>query len=176
MKIGVAPSVVKQVWSVLSGVLKSKSDALKGKAAHTMKAKVAVLGLIKNKKIFGAISHKMNSLFGHEECQSHSSNNMALTVYHASAANEMPCEVLQHSEQELDYLSHALFDSETPAENPANSVCVAEGRRSTCSEMGQLENEIDILADAFIRRFRNQMYLQKQDSFERYREMLNRSV
>lgn len=42
MKIGEAPSVVKQVWSVLSGALRSKSSAVKGKAAHAMKSKVAV--------------------------------------------------------------------------------------------------------------------------------------
>lgn len=92
-------------------------------------------------------------------------------MYHAFAADEMPCE------QELDYLSHALFETDqTPAGNPRNSVSVADGGMSTCSDVSQLEDEIDILADAFIRRFRTQMYLQKQDSFERYRAMLNRSV
>ena len=65
-----------------------------------MKTKVVVLGLIKNKKIFNAISEKMNSLLGNEETQSHSSynnnNNMALTVYHASVQeDEIP---VQHCE------------------------------------------------------------------------------
>lgn len=52
------------MWSVLNGELKSKSNAVKGKATHALKTKVVVLGLVKNKKIFGAISHKMNSLSG----------------------------------------------------------------------------------------------------------------
>ena len=164
MKIEGASSVVKQVWSVLSGELKSKLNAVKGKAAHGMKAKVVVLGLINNKKIFGAISHKMNSLFGHEESQSH---NMDLTVlYHVFAADDeiIPCEVLQLCEQELDR-SHS--------DNPRNSVSVTQGPRiSTCSG----EDQIDILAEDFIRRFRSQMVLQKQNSFQRYREMLDRRV
>lgn len=176
MKIGGAPAVVRQVWSVVSGVLKSKSSVVKGKAAHAMKSKIAVLGLIKNKKLYVAISQKMNSLFGHEESQSYSSNNMALTVYHASASDEMPCEVLQQCEQQLDYLSEAPSESDTPLVSTINSVCVTEDRLCRYSDVGQLEDEIDILADAFIRRFRAQMYLQKQDSFKRYRDMLNRSV
>jgi len=165
MRIGEAPSVLKQVFSALSGVLKSKSNGVKGKAAHAMKAKVAVLGVIKNKKIFCSISHKMNSMFGHEGSQSH--NMQPFTGYLDYAADEMPCEVLQHCKQELEYLSHALLESETP------SVSVIEGPpMSTCS----VEDEIDILAEAFIERFRSQMNLQKQNSFQRYREMLDRSV
>lgn len=178
MKIEGAPSVVKHVWSVLSGLVKSKSNAVKGKAAHdAMKAKVVVLGLINNKKIFGTISHKMNSLFGHEESQKpySSNNNMPLTVYDDFApADEMPCEVREQCDQELEYPSHAILDSEKPCDEfPRNYVSVTEGpRMSTCS----MEDEIDILAEDFISRFRKQMLLQKQNSFQRYREMLDRSV
>lgn len=112
MKIEEAPCVVKQEWSVLSGLLKSKSSSVKGKAAHVMKSKVAVLGhiknkkifgLIKSKKIFGAISGKMNSLFGHEEKQRQysSDNNMALMAYHASQPeDERSCEVLNSASRD----------------------------------------------------------------------------
>lgn len=195
MKIEEAPSVVKQEWSVLSGLLKSKSSSVKGKAAHVMKSKVAVLGhiknkkifgLIKSKKIFGAISGKMNSLFGHEEKQRQysSDNNMALMAYHASQPDdERFCEVLQQCEPGLECLVNALLESDLPTDNPRNSVSViVEGQRmSTCSE-GQrmstcsVEDEIDILAEDFIRRFRSQMVLQQQNSFQRYQEMLDRGV
>jgi len=161
--------VVRQVWSVLSTVLKSKSNTVKGKTAHALKTKIAVLGLIKNKKIFGAISHKMNSLFGLEESRGHysSDNNTFAPV------DEIPCEDLQEREQELEHLSHAILESESPSDNPRNSVSAIESSRmSTCLA----EDEIDILAETFIRRFRSQMLLQKQNSFQRYREMLDRSV
>lgn len=168
--------MVRQVWSVLSSVLKSKSNAVKGKAAHAMKTKIVVLGLIKNKKIFAAISHKMNSLFGLEdsEGQYSSDNNTSLTMYYASTpVDEMPCEDLQHCEQELGHLSHAIHDSEWPSDNSRNYVSAIESSRmSTCS----VEDEIDILAEDFIKRFRSQMLLQKQNSFQRYRDMLERSV
>lgn len=186
MKIEEAPSVVKQEWSVLSGLLKSKSSSVKGKAAHVMKSKVAVLGhiknkkifgLIKSKKIFGAISGKMNSLFGHEEKQRQysSDNNMALMAYHASQPDdERSCEVLQQGEPGLECLVNALLESDLPTDNPRNCVSViVEGQRmSTCS----VEDEIDVLAEDFIRRFRSQMVLQQQNSFQRYREMLDRGV
>lgn len=176
MKIGGAPFVVRQVWSVMSSVLKEKSNTVKGKVAHTMKTKISVLGLIKNKKIFGAISHKMNSLFGLEENEGlySSDSNRSLTKYYASTpVDEMPCEALQQCEQELEHLSHAILESESPSENPTDSVSAIESTRmSTCS----VEDEIDILAEDFIRRFRSQMLLQKQNSFQRYREMLDRSV
>lgn len=165
--------MVRQVWSVLSSVLKSKSTTVKGKAAHALKTKIAVLGLIKNKKIFGAISHKMNSLFGLEESrrQYSSDNNTALTMYYALApVDEIPCEDLQEREQELEHLSHAILESESPSDNPTNSVSAIESSRMST------EHEIDILAEDFIRRFRSQMLLQKQNSFQRYREMLDRSV
>lgn len=186
MRIEEAPSVVKQEWSVLSGLLKSKSSSVKGKAAHVMKSKVAVLGhiknkkifgLIKSKKIFGAISGKMNSLFGYEEKQRQysSDNNMALMAYHASQPDdERFCEVLQQCEPGLEGLVNALLESDLPTDNPRNSVSViVEGQgMSTCS----VEDEIDILAEDFIRRFRSQMVLQQQNSFQRYEEMLDRGV
>jgi len=165
-----------EVWSVLSTVLKSKSNTVKGKTAHALKTKIAILGHIKNKKIFGAISHKMNSLFGLEESRGNysSDNNTALTTYYAFApVDEIPCEDLQEREQELEHLSHAILESESPSDNPRNSVSAIESSRmSTCPA----EDEIDILAETFIRRFRSQMLLQKQNSFQRYREMLDRSV
>jgi len=176
MKIAGSPWVVRQVWSVLSSVLKSKSNAVKGKAAHAMKTKIVVLGLIKNKKVFAAISHKMNSLFGLEDSQGQysSDNNTSLTMYYASTpVDEMPCEAFQHREEELGRLSHAILESESSSGNPRNCLSAIESSRmSTCS----VEDEIDTLAEDFIKRFRSQMLLQKQNSFQRYREMLERSV
>lgn len=80
---------------------------------------------------------------------------MTLMVYHSSAAYEMPSEVVQHCEQDLENLSHTVFESEPPIENHKNYVSVTNGRISMSSDVIQLEDEIDILADAFIKRFHN---------------------
>ena len=49
-----------------------------------------------------------------------------INVYHASVADEMHCEVQQYCEQKLDYLSHALIESEMHSDNPRNSISVID--------------------------------------------------
>eukprot|EP01018_Ginkgo_biloba_P017889 Gb_28400 [translate_table: standard] len=177
-----ASALVKQLWSVLSSVLKSKSNAVKGKAADAMKCKVVMLGLMKNKKMFGAISHRVNAMFsaGHEEDGRSSSKDEqnALTVYRATT-DVMPS-TQQHCErEELDrFLStHRIFDSDQSPGNNDQSMAIIPADLGRMSEVSlQLEEEIDSLADAFIKRFHSQMRLQKLHSFKRYQEMLDRSV
>ncbi|GLJ46074.1 hypothetical protein SUGI_0970620 [Cryptomeria japonica] len=163
MKMEASTNFVKQVWSVVRGVVKTKSTALKDRATDVMKSKLVALGLVKNKKIFKAICHKMNVLFHAEKEENN--DNMALAVCAPSAAEA------KYEPAELDYLSHTLFES------PRNSISsMLDGRLSTCTDLVELEDEIDDLADIFIKRFHAQMRFQKQSSFKRYQEMLNRGV
>ncbi|KAH9328507.1 hypothetical protein KI387_000615 [Taxus chinensis] len=168
MKKGVSANLVKQIWSAVRGAVKTKSNSLKEKAADAMKAKVVVLGLIKNKKIFKTIRHKMDVLF-HSHQEEESRNSMALAVFGPAAAFE---EKFDLHPAELDYLSNTVL------ELPRNSICsmLADGPISACTDLAELEDEIDDLADIFIRRFHAQMRFQKQSSFKLYQEMLDRSV
>lgn len=156
-----AAALLKKVWSVV----KSHTDVLKDKSAAVIKTKAVLLGLLKNKKMLRAISHRMRTVFhSHEDEES---NSMALTVYQPSSCEEK-------YEPEIDYLTHTLFDSD---DNPRNSVAlILDGRISTSMDAKQLEEEIDGLADVFIRRFHAQMRMQKSDSFKQYEDMLRRSV
>ena len=148
-----APSAaVKQVWLVL-----------KSRGTDAMKTKVVVLGVIKNKnkKIFS----KMKSVFRHQESQRK----------YIDITPDDDDEIISCTEV-VEQIPHALLESETPCDKfPTNSVSAVTElgpRLSTCS----MEDQIDSLAEDFIRRFRSQMILQKQNSFQRYRDMLDRSV
>ena len=66
-------------------------------------------------------------------------------------------------------LTHCLFDSELDFDGS-----VIDKVKNSKEEAGQefkLEDEIDHVADLFIKRFRRQMILQKQDSIKRHQEI-----
>ncbi|XVF41108.1 hypothetical protein PTKIN_Ptkin01aG0254000 [Pterospermum kingtungense] len=70
--------------------------------------------------------------------------------------------------------THSLFDSD-----PGGSVSVIDIVKNSKEDKGEefkLEDEIDRVADLFIRRFHHQIRMQKQQSLKRHHEMLERSV
>lgn len=72
-------------------------------------------------------------------------------------------------------LTHSLFDSEF--EDPGRSVIdIVKNSKEDNGEEFRLEDEIDRVADLFIRRFHHQMRMQKQHSLKRHQEMLENSV
>lgn len=78
-------------------------------------------------------------------------------------------------------LTHCLFELEDmdsiEEEDPRASVIdMVKNSKEEAGEEFQLEDEIDNMADIFIKRFYRQMHFQKQQSLKRYQEMLLKSA
>ncbi|CAN6470553.1 unnamed protein product [Victoria cruziana] len=131
------------------------------------------------------ISHKIHALLGHPKAEAGGSSE-AIIVYNPVLAEmqmEQHCchefedeEDEEEEDENDDYLTHCLFDSEDLELDNHNLSVVDMVKQSTNSENFVLEDEIDRVADLFIKRFHRQMQMQKQQSFKRYQEMLNRSA
>eukprot|EP00268_Persea_americana_P054266 TRINITY_DN61998_c0_g1_i1.p1 TRINITY_DN61998_c0_g1~~TRINITY_DN61998_c0_g1_i1.p1 ORF type:complete len:191 (+),score=44.15 TRINITY_DN61998_c0_g1_i1:130-702(+) len=190
MKKG-ASVFLKQVVSLLGSLAKAKSLALKGKTNAT-KARLVLLGFLRNKKLLlPSISHKIHALLGHEShdkgegnSSDHGDQNKGILIYNAVAndAPSDPCFTLPvmdgdavDDDDKYPDLTHSLFD-ELEFDNGSESVIdLVRNSREDGSDFN-LEEEIDHVADVFIRRFHKQMKMQKLDSFKRYLDMLDRSV
>lgn len=140
-----------------------------------------------------AISHKIHALMGQEKedgpegAQSGEDYDKALVVYNAAKDEASPDQngtgFVEPEEGGDDYpdLRHSLFDMEDEDDddelgNGTGSVVdLVKNSREDGADFS-LEDEIDLVADVFIRRFHKQMKMQKLESFKRYREMLERSV
>ncbi|CAN4120681.1 unnamed protein product [Withania somnifera] len=200
MKNNSAIKFLKHVMSVLSMMAKSKSTAIKSKI-EASKAKLTVLTLLKSKKLSlcglgtKAISHKIHALLGHKEGdQDHEDeNNKAIVLYNHAPEEFLHYQynngtngeiVLLSNGEDHDYddkypdLTHSLFDEEDEYLDDPNASAIDMVRNSK-EEEGQnfvLEDEIDNVADLFIKKFHKRMRLQKLESFKRYQEMLKRST
>ncbi|XP_030539515.1 uncharacterized protein LOC115747472 [Rhodamnia argentea] len=73
-------------------------------------------------------------------------------------------------------LRHTLFDGIKDLSSGGSVIELVKHSKEDRGEEFVLENEIDRVADLFIRRFHRQMRLQKMESFKNYQEMLGRSV
>ncbi|RWW14507.1 hypothetical protein BHE74_00013180 [Ensete ventricosum] len=187
-----APSALKRIYSVVVAMVKAKSMAVKSKTS-ALKTRLLVLGLLHNKKVLmKAINHKIHALMGQErgEGGAHSADeqNKAIVLYDAAAKNEAlpsptsaePSYCDDDDDDNYPDLRHSLFDMEDEDDeelvNTTGSVVdLVRNSREDGSEFS-LEDEIDHVADVFIRRFHRQMRLQKLESFKRYQEMLQRSA
>lgn len=185
-----ASSFLKQIISVITTVAKAKSLALKSKTS-ALKTRLLVFSLLRNKKVLMAsITNKLHALVGQQE-KTEADESKAIVVYN-DLANESLCspmgtELVQmadyygYDEEEGDDkypdLTHSLFNLEEEEEEEAGGSVIDMVRNT--KEQGEdfvLEDEIDQVADLFIKRFHKQMRIQKQQSFKRYKEMLERSV
>ncbi|KAL3329219.1 hypothetical protein AABB24_036358 [Solanum stoloniferum] len=199
MKNNSAIKFLKHVMSVLTTIAKSKSTAIKSKT-EAIKAKLMVLSLLKSKKLSlsglgtKAISHKIHSLLGHkDQDQDHEDeNSKAIVLYnHAPEVGEDFLHY-QHNEEILllsngenyDYddkypdLTHSLFSEEDEylGDPNASAIDMVRNFKEEEGEKFVLEDDIDNVADLFIKKFHRRMRLQKLESFKRYQEMLQRST
>lgn len=203
MKNNSAIKFLKHVISVLSTLTKSKSTAIKSKT-EAIKAKLMVLSLLKSKKLSlsglgtKAISHKIHSLLGHKDQDHEDENNKAIVLvynhapevgedhvhYQHNEANEEILLLLSNGEN-YDYdddkypdLTHSLFDEEDEylGDPNASAIDMVRNFKEEEGENFVLEDEIDNVADLFIKKFHKRMRLQKLESFKRYQEMLQRST
>lgn len=149
----------------------------------------------------GSISKKIHGLLGHPTDKDADNihdgdQSKAIVPYNAAAAvgalvtepqSSSICSqlLLQDAEEKDDDdddkypdLRHSLFDEEEfEFEDEGNGSIIDMVRNS--KEEGEdfsLEEEIDHVADLFIKRFHRQMHLQKLASFKRFQEMLARGV
>ncbi|XP_068661254.1 uncharacterized protein [Aristolochia californica] len=183
-----ASTFLKQIVSVVTSLIKSKSMVVKNKT-NAMRARLIILGLLKNKKdLLPAIAHKIHALLGHDKGDNNEKNedqSKALVVYDVKS-NEAPssnyCTGLALLDEDDDDdddkypdLTHSLFD-ELEFDNGTDSVIdLVKSCREDASDFS-LEDEIDHVADVFIRRFHKRMLMQKLESFKRYKEMIDRSA
>ncbi|URE11267.1 hypothetical protein MUK42_24727 [Musa troglodytarum] len=171
-----ASSALKRIYSVVVAMVKAKSMAVRSKTS-ALKTRLLVLGLLHNKKVLmKAINHKIHALMGQERgdggAHSAEEQNKAIVLYDAAKNEALPSPTSaepSYCDDDDNYpdLRHSLFDMEDEDDE--------ENSREDGSEFS-LEDEIDHVADVFIRRFHRQMRLQKLESFKRYQEMLQRSV
>ncbi|ERN06351.1 hypothetical protein AMTRI_Chr06g191450 [Amborella trichopoda] len=168
-----ASTFLKQMLSVIGSLVKAKSSSVKHKA-EAIKTRLIVFGLLRNnKKVFTTISHKIHHLLGQDDDQC-----KAIVVYNSMALEPTSELCFNKPEEDEEYpdLTHSLFDSEdTELENPGQSA-IDLVKQSVNTADFKLEDEIDHVADLFIKRFHKRIEMQKQQSFKRYEEMLNRSA
>ncbi|KAK1270795.1 hypothetical protein QJS04_geneDACA021062 [Acorus gramineus] len=183
---------LKQIVSTLISIVKSKSMAVKSKTSE-VKTRLIIFGLLRNKKLLmTTISHKLQALTGHhhhhEKRVSDESNvdSKAVVLYNSATAPALTetsgyCLVNCADDDEYPDLTHTLFDEggdiddDDDDDGDGSAIDYVRNTREDSKEFS-LEDEIDHVADVFIRRFHKQMRLQKQESFKRYQEMLDRSV
>ena len=71
-------------------------------------------------------------------------------------------------------LTHSLFD-EDDEDDGGSIIDMVKNSKENEGKDFKLEDDIDHVADLFIKRFRRQILLQKLDSFKRIQELLGRS-
>lgn len=185
---------LKQIVGVLAGLAKVKSLALKSRTS-ALKARVVLLSLLRNKHlVVASISHKLQNLLGprepgrgddddgEEDDGESACRSKAVVVYANGMARGrgggelVECGAAGADEGEDKYpdLTHSPFELED-FEDPGGSVVELVKNSKLEGEDFVLENEIDRVADLFIRRFHRQIMMQKQLSLKRFNEALDRS-
>lgn len=183
---------MKQMLSTIVAVVKAKSTAVRAKTS-TMKTRFLIFGILRNKKLLvSAINHRIHAIMGQDSKKNHGhhgnedagdgegeeGSKKAIVLYTApSFVTERGDEAGE--EDSDDYLTHSLFDGDDDDElvNAPGSVIdlVRDAKEGEGAEF-RLEDEIDHVADVFIRRIHKQLKLQKLESFKRFCEMMERSA
>lgn len=190
-----ASTFFKQMLSTIVAVVKAKSTAVRAKTS-TLKTRLLVLGILRNRKLLvSAINHKIHAIMGQdaharkeEAAQEDDGGKKAIVLYTSpSYVTEHDVKAAEEEEEEEDsddeYLTHTLFqeeddDDEELVNAPGSVIDVVRDAKEKEGEGAEfrLEDEIDHVADVFIRRIHKQLKLQKLESFKRFCEMMERSA
>jgi hypothetical protein len=183
--------------------LKSKTRAIKTRLiifSLLNKKKFLMSSLshsIRQKK--SSISHKLHTLLGHQYHDKHSDDenqskaialfdgNIINAMIHESLPRQTRTELLEEKEHgcgdeaddeedDVKYpdLTHSLV--EDPGLGGSVTDLVKTSKEGAAGEEFSLEDDIDRVADLFIKRFHSQMLMQKQLSLERCHDMLQRGA
>ncbi|KAJ0798314.1 hypothetical protein HanPI659440_Chr04g0183471 [Helianthus annuus] len=187
MKKGGASLFMKNIISQLSSLAKSKSLAIKRKV-ESIKARLIICSLSKNKKLPLSISHKIHALLlggtaslednNHKVFEPTNVDNLQLVLHKADSLGDWYHEDYAADEEEDNKypdLRHSLFDQEDLGNPNASVIDLVKNSMADDGEDFSLEDEIDHVADLFIMKFHKRMRLQKLESFKRYQDMLERS-
>jgi hypothetical protein len=188
-----ASAFLKQMVSTIAAVVKAKSTVVRAKTS-ALKTRLLVLGVLRNKKmLMAAINTKIrHAIMGGQQKQQAddaarhkkrdddeeeaSVNKKAVVLYSAPSYSFSSAE--QQEEEDDEYLTHTLFaeDDDELVRAPGSVIDVMRDARERQQDGAEfrLEDEIDHVADVFIRRIHRQLKLQKLDSFKRFCETLER--
>lgn len=165
--------LLKQIITMLTTMAKAKTMALKSKT-RALKTRLIIFSLLRNKKILiTSISHKFNALMGQTQNKYQDPGEHTRGIeLHAPIPVEQEDD---HNNDKYPDLTHSMFDSEDAEfEDAGGSVIdMVKTSKEEKGEEFRLEDEIDRVADLFIRRFHRQMLMQKQLSFNRSRDMVD---
>ncbi|KAF7008940.1 hypothetical protein CFC21_023583 [Triticum aestivum] len=187
-----ASTFFKQMLSTIVAVVKAKSTTVRAKTS-TLKTRLLVLGILRNRKLLvSAINHKIHAIMGQDDharkeeaAQQDDGGKKAIVLYTSpSYVTERDVEAAQEEEDSDDeYLTHSLFREEDDDDDelvnaPGSVIDVVRDAKEKEGEGAEfrLEDEIDHVADVFIRRIHKQLKLQKLESFKRFCEMMERSA
>uniref|UniRef100_A0A7C8YY81 Uncharacterized protein n=2 Tax=Opuntia streptacantha TaxID=393608 RepID=A0A7C8YY81_OPUST len=193
-----ASAVVKNTIAVLSSLVKSKIMGVKSKA-DAVRVRLMVFSLWKAKKFsLGSLTNKIQTLLdkkGDHEVDKDTNvedESKAIVLYNVGGAGSTDSQLDYYTSQypplQLGYynyddddkypdLTHSLFHEEDDIDDQGGSV-IDIVKNSKEQEGGDfnLEDEIDNVADLFIRRFKKHMRLEKLESFKRYQATLGRTA
>ncbi|KAK4282165.1 hypothetical protein QN277_013574 [Acacia crassicarpa] len=193
-----APVLLKQITATLKSMAKSKALALKTKT-NAIRARLIIFALLRNKKfLMSSLSQKFNSVLGHHSRRKEDSflkdgsdqkQSKDVAIHNENAdcyeALRSPMETnlveeggedgyescYRYEEEDEDEkypdLTHTLFE---PEDLEGSVIDMVKNSREEAGEEFKLEDEIDHVADLFIKRVRKQMILQKQLSIRRHQE------
>jgi hypothetical protein len=186
---------LKQMVSTIVAVVKAKSTVVRAKTS-ALKTRLLVLGVLRNKKLLmAAINTKIrHAIMGGQQQQAaddaarhkkrdddeeEASVRKAVVLYSApSYSFSASAEQQEEEDSDDEYLTHTLFAEEDDelVRAPGSVIDVMRDAREREQDGAEfrLEDEIDHVADVFIRRIHRQLKLQKLDSFKRFCETLER--
>ncbi|KAK8537262.1 hypothetical protein V6N13_042199 [Hibiscus sabdariffa] len=189
-----ASGLLKQIIRGLTAMAKAKTMAIKSKA-KAIKTRLVIFSLLQNRRLLvSSFSDKLNALMGHRDsiCKevgddvSGDQQSQPVVLHNSGNAVWVPSAPETKYEEEEEEgdgigeeekypdLTHSLFDKEEMelAADPGASVIeMVKNSREDRGEEFRLEDEIDRVADLFIKRFHCQMRMQKQLSLKRGQEM-----
>lgn len=193
---------VKHIVSVLSSIAKSKSATIRSKSSAA-RARLLLLAFVNKKAVLDSLSNKINRFLGHGRGSSDDEDNAIevvdeskAIVHHAARADGACSSSMTHGagnaadgenyseedDEKYPDLRHSLFDEggsdcdDDDDDDPGRSVIDIVKDSKEGGEGFSLEDEIDHVADLFIKRFHRQVRLQKLESFKRLQAMLARSM
>nr|ACJ84125.1 unknown [Medicago truncatula]AFK35621.1 unknown [Medicago truncatula] len=154
---------------IIAGLTKSKTMALKSKT-NAIKARLIIFSLMKNKKfLMSSISDKFHSVWGShshhhsKEGGNYDDHNRAMVVYYNNAhtyeALRNPSETQVVDEQDQEDGHGGYYDDDNPFGSQGLDFdgSVIDKVKNCKEEAGKefkLEDDIDEVADLFIRRFK----------------------
>ncbi|KAG1370238.1 hypothetical protein COCNU_15G006040 [Cocos nucifera] len=183
-----ASTFLKRTFSVIFAMVKAKSSAVKSKTS-AMKSRLLIFGILGHKKLLmSAIDHKIHALMGQEKggesLSSPEDYGKAIVLYNEAPPSFTRAESVNYDLYDDDddhpVLTHSLFEEDEDDDgglgDTTGSVIDLVRKSKEDGKEFSLEDQIDHLADVFIKRFHRRIRMQKLESFKRYQEMLERSA